>query len=436
MNRLRDLQNLLSDFLCLFSARVINMKHFFVILLLMKKYQLKAIERNSKRSGFMSQRRIQELDLLRTVAIIMVVFVHAITRTIEIHEANGGLTEGMETALLTLRLFATFGTPIFVFLSEFLLSYSYKEGLPGGFFKKRIKYILLPYVSMGVLYALVMTYEGGGMTSTAGFSEFFKNVGLNLMTGFYRHGYFIILIFQFYLLHYFLHSKLKNMNIKTILGASLTINVAYLLFFHGIQKAGVPYSEELVAIFTWGTAPAWIFYFACGYVLGRKKESFHALLERMDRWVIPFVALSGGFLAWMNFSGVLTENSSKRFDMIFFTAAMFLLLYRFARRKEYSVKFTEFISRYSFGIYLLHMFYLFLMAEFMIRGTFRLQPVISLIILTVGSTALSIATTNFLSQFTWSAYVVGRLEKKMPQPVYEQRKEPRRRRERTHLTEY
>jgi len=384
----------------------------------------------------MSKKRIQELDFLRTVAIIMVVLVHAITRVVEIQQSNGGMGEGMETMLLTLRLFATFGTPIFVFLSEFLLSYSYKDGLPDGFFKKRIKYILFPYLSMGVLYALVMTYEGGSMTGAYAFSEFLKNLGLNLVTGFYRHGYFIILIFQFYLLHYFLHRKLKNLDVRLILGGSLGMNVAYLLFFHGLQGMGIPYGDELVTLFTWGTAPAWIFYFACGYVLGRQKEAFHAWLKRMDRWIIPFVAASGLLLTAMNFSGMLTENSSKRFDMIFFTSAMFLLLYRFARNKEYSVKFTGFISRYSFGIYLLHMFFLFTMTEVMMQSTFWLHPMLGLTVLTLGSTAFSIAATHFLARFPWSTYVIGRLEKKKSQPVRRKRKESGAHRERRHLTEY
>lgn len=381
----------------------------------------------------MKKQRIEELDFLRTVAILMVVLVHAITRVIEIHNYNGGITEGMESALLTLRLFATFGTPIFVFLSEFLLSYSYKEELPQDFFKKRMKYIFLPYLSMGILYAFVMTYEAGGLATT-GFMEVFRNLGINLVTGFYRHGYFILLIFQFYLLHYFFHKKLKNMNVKILLGGSLFINVAYLLLFHGIQGLGIPFGEEVVTVFTWGTAPAWIFYFAAGYVLGQRKEAFYRFLDGMDKRIKPLVVFSGGFLALMYFTGVLTENSSKRFDMIFFAASMFLLLYRHARKETYSKKVTGFISRYSFGIYLLHMLYLFLMTEYLIDIKLQLHPVITLVTLTVGSAALSVATTNLLSRFKWSTYVVGRLEVKH-QPVLSSRKEKDGRRERRYLAE-
>ncbi len=381
----------------------------------------------------MKKQRIQELDFLRTVAIIMVVLVHGITRAIEVHQYNGGLTTGMESVLLTLRLFATFGTPIFVFLSEFLLSHSYNEKLPQGFFKKRMKYIFLPYVSMGILYAFVMTYEAGGMAST-GVMEVFKNLGINLVTGFYRHGYFILLIFQFYLLHYFFHKKLKTMDVKILLGGSLIINVAYLLFSHGIQFLGIPYVNEVVQVFTWGAAPAWIFYFAAGYVLGQQKEAFHQFLKRIEKRILPLVIISGGFLALMFFSGVLTENSSKRFDMIFFTSAMFLLLYRYALKNTYSKRITGFISRYSFGIYLLHMFYLFLMTEYLIHMELQLPPIITLVTLTLGSAGLSIVTTNLLSRFMWGAYVVGRLEVKHQQ-VLPGRKERDGQRERRYITE-
>ncbi len=382
----------------------------------------------------MRRKRLQELDLLRTVAIIMVVLVHAITRVMEVHHTNGGISQGLESAFLILRLIATFGTPIFVFLSEFLLSYSYDE-LPKDFFKKRIRYIFMPYLSMGILYAFVMTYEGGGVIAGGGSTVFITNLLRNLLFGFYRHGYFIVLIFQFYLLHYFFHNKLKNMKIKPLLLGSLGINVAYLLFFHGIDHIGIPFGEELVIAFTWGAAPAWIFYFAAGYVLGKNKEAFHRYLIGIDQKIFPLVILTGGVLVTMNFSGLLTINSSKRFDMIFFTSAMFLLLYRYARKNTYSKKITGFISRYSFGIYLLHMLFLFIITEYLIALKLQLHPVITLFLLSLGSGVLSVLATNFISRFTWGTYVVGRLEVKH-RPVVVNSKERDSLRERSYLAEH
>ncbi len=71
----------------------------------------------------MAKKRIEELNFIRSIACLCVVFVHSMTRVVEIHEH--ALSDSQVTLLMTIRLLFTFGTPIFIFLSEFLISYAY-----------------------------------------------------------------------------------------------------------------------------------------------------------------------------------------------------------------------------------------------------------------------------------------------------------------------
>src|SRR5690625_7952470 len=112
----------------------------------------------------------------------------------------------------------TFGTPTFIFISMLLISYSYPNGLPKGFLWRRFQLILLPFIFMAIFYSADMNIFNqllaGNMTevfSSATWSTILSNVIGNLMGGY--HGYFILIIFQFYILAYFLYKFLSKSNL-------------------------------------------------------------------------------------------------------------------------------------------------------------------------------------------------------------------------------
>ncbi|MGM0419476.1 MAG: acyltransferase family protein, partial [Bacillota bacterium] len=179
----------------------------------------------------MKKRRIEEIDLLRSIAIICVVIVHSVSRVIEIYESHNMLLSYQKDILLTIRLFTTFGTPIFIFLSVFLLAYAYSDHLPDNFMKKRVKLILIPYISMALIYAFIMVHENGFLHNGDAVIKYIQYFIENIFTGFYRHGYFIIVIFQFYIIYKLFNKKLKKINTIKLLSFTFFINILYLMFF-------------------------------------------------------------------------------------------------------------------------------------------------------------------------------------------------------------
>ena len=91
----------------------------------------------------MNKKTIDEIFLMRSIACLSIVFLHGIARSFL--EENG--------IVGSISLLLTFGTPTFVFISEFILARSYPEQLPTNFWGKRVKYVLFPYLLFGTFYA-------------------------------------------------------------------------------------------------------------------------------------------------------------------------------------------------------------------------------------------------------------------------------------------
>ncbi|GAB6086215.1 acyltransferase family protein [Alkaliphilus crotonatoxidans] len=359
----------------------------------------------------MKKKFLKEVYLLRSVSCLNVVLAHGITRTIELYD--GSLTAESRLLFLSLRLLSTFGTPIFIFLAEFLLAYSYRDEIPQNFLKKRFQYIFIPYLSMGVIYAILSTFEGTAYLNSVGLSSFLIHFIKNVFLGFYRHGYFILVIFQFYFLHIKFHQKIKELSPPLVLLGSLLINILYLAFFNLTRPPfSHPIGQYLWGDFSWIPFPGWIFYFFLGYYCGHHFDTFQRGLLKYRRLVALFPLVSGTVVLSVYRQGILLINSSKRVDMLFFSVSMLFFLYLMALKLDKIPQFFVYISRYSFGIYLFHMLFLAILVWLIkpINYAF-IPPQLMLLILWLLATLGSIWATKYISRLPFGSYIVGKLER-------------------------
>ncbi|PYE44254.1 acyltransferase [Paenibacillus barcinonensis] len=146
----------------------------------------------------LKRERIPELNLVRAIAIIGVLFVHSTSN------ATLEMTDSRYYWLYNfINIFMKYGTPTFIFLSSFVLFYNYytrplDKKLVSNFYKKRFVYILLPYFLFSILYFVVlhnMYYQGRP------FDESLITFIEKLFTGkAYTHLYFVFINMQFYLI--------------------------------------------------------------------------------------------------------------------------------------------------------------------------------------------------------------------------------------------
>lgn len=349
---------------------------------------------------------VNEMFLLRSIACLSILLLHVLDR----------VYLDKSEAVNSLSVLLTFGTPAFVFISEFIIAYSYRSRPMTSFWRSRILYIFLPYIFFGIFYAAAKAFEQTGMDS--GFGEaFFTYTWRHLLLGDF-HGYFILIIFQFYALHVLFHSYLKKASPKKMLIGSFLVNAAYLSFFNFVPPLNIPFADYIWWQYYWVPFLGWIFYFTLAFYSGYYIESFTALLARYRHWTTAAVMAFGTLSISLYLFDVMPIVSSKRVDMLFFTVSMILFLYSHAMLLKRIPRFFTWVSQYSFGIYLFHPFFLAVASAFSFAWK-DLPPVITvpgLFFICIGSSALIIYVCN---RMPFGAYMVGKVGISQKRPVVE-----------------
>ena len=354
---------------------------------------------------------IHEITIMRSLACLAILLMHSATMTLSVTNTHNLSDEILETIQMSLM----FGTPMFVFISEFVLSNAYQKEIPEGFWLKRVKYILFPFLIMAIFYAGVDSILNNSSIFTF-VSESLKNIFLG-----YFHGYFIIIIiFQFYLLHVlFIKFVSPRFSDKTVLTITILINVVYLSIFNFVDLAQmfsyIPKINTIVGLASILPFLAWIGYFSIAFYCGKNQVVFLNMLKKYK--YINIVLLLSFYLIFMfmHHSGLLTAINSRRIDVFFYTICLIFVVYYFASHLKKVPKIFSVISKYSFGIYLLHPFYLTVF-QLIIVDYLQINYVISdLLGGFLFSLILSIVTTNLLNKVYFGKFIVGNVKQKSSQ---------------------
>ncbi|TMW70925.1 acyltransferase family protein [Alteribacter natronophilus] len=338
----------------------------------------------------MRNRIIEEAYWLRAVACLAVVVTHAVNTTLANYD--GSLSQFQEYLLIFTRFIFFFGTPAFVFISEMLLARAYQNGLPDDFLRKRVKFLLIPFAVMGIVFAMVENPAGTIMQS----------IFLNLFAGGYT-GYFILIIFQFYVLHYFLSEHMKKWRPVRVIAAAFALNIAYLAFFNFTPPPTGAVGDYIWTRGYWLPFAGWIFYFALGYYCGLYFETVREKIREHRKIIFTVPAVSLVLLTIFVRGDIITEVSSKRIDMLLYTAAMIMIIIYFASRLKRAPAPVLFISRYSFNIYLLHKLFLYYLPH-----SPAMDPLVYFALAMVYAVAMSIAAAKMLSFLRLSQFVIGK----------------------------
>ncbi len=346
---------------------------------------------------------VKEIFLLRFVACLGIVLMHSVTLVLDIYDIEENT---LFFVLTSLQLALMFGTPVFIFISEFVMAYSYSDELPKRFYKKRFSYIFLPFIFIGVVDAALHSIHINSV-------DFEKKLLLNFFEGDF-HGYFIIIIFQFYFLHpLFVKFIAAKYSAFQVIVTACLINFIYLAVFNFFDPFKylyfLPYIEVEWTVLNKMPFPAWIAYFVVAYYCGKNYEQFLSLLQRL-RYVLPTVCLLMlAILLTSQWSGIITEVHSKRVDVIFYTLSVAFLLFFIASKIKTMPKFIIFISRYSFGIYLLHPIFNIMLKSFFAKYIDILNPFTVIVSTFLLSTICSICVVFLLNKWKFGPYLVGQV---------------------------
>jgi len=328
-------------------------------------------------AGMKTRERVDELNLVRAFAIIGVIAVHATSKAVD---------DVLDSSFYALYNFANIffktGTTTFIFLSSFVLFYNYfdrplDKRLVAGFYKKRLLYVLVPYVVFSAVYFLLqhVMYNPHRPLGDA-----LESFALKLLTGkAYTHLYFVFVNVQFYLLFpLFLYILKKRPGLtRWLVPAGFAAQWAFLVANH--LRLDVP------NVGSW--ALMYFSHYFTGAFLGIHFDSIKQWLGGSGnrpgwRFAGSIAFAAAGWVAFgSGHAWILYEirHEGQRFNYLWVEllwnlhtifAALAFMLIAFALWKRFRhlrpVRALDRLGAVSFGVYLLHPLVLFV---------YRLKPV-------------------------------------------------------------
>ena len=293
----------------------------------------------------MGKNRVEWIDLVRAIAILTVLYIHA-TDGIYIISSDAILNYTVFSRIFNFAslFIGRIGVPFFLMITGYLLlDRSYDDERVRKFWQKNCKGLIIVTVLWAVIYAISLqfiTVKSGHVT--------FGEAG----TLFFSHMWYMPMIIGMYLSIPFVSEALEKFDSDTIWQATIVFSfLAFLLPFitlmfdmHGIKNVSVQYCLGF-------SGGVYGIYIILGYLV--KKGQFKhydniklgliALISFMICLFFQYYAFTKGynFQLWYEFPFVLTGSF-----------ALFELCSRMGKVRAYPI--VSFLAKYSFAVFLVH----------------------------------------------------------------------------------
>ena len=272
-------------------------------------------------------------DFLRGLAIMMVVGIHTYTL-------------GKDSTVV--RQLLNTAVPLFVAISGYCLSQKRMENKDDylSFLKKQLPKVYLPVLVWSLpLYALAL-YSG---------SSIIKQTILLLSCGLSIY-YFVAFIMQCYVVLPVINNYISG-NKRRVVIVSCLISFAWIagvMYMNTIQGKGIP------LILYAGPLPCWLMFFVLGVMIGHKPERNYSI-------ILPMVIAILGFILSVIETDYLLDHYGKGVGIkpssFIYSAGMIFLMFsnkveNLIRRTGAIYRFIIWIGSLSFGIYLVHCYFI------------------------------------------------------------------------------
>ncbi|MBD2867267.1 acyltransferase [Paenibacillus arenilitoris] len=379
--------------------------------------------------------RIEEVTLLRAFAFLAITLQHCIAEYIY----RPDIMQADSIMLAMLFHFTRFGTPTFVFLSGLILFYNYSGKLDyRSFIRKRFGDIFVPFLCWTFVYWIAVE---GVIGSKLMQPSAWPNIFLQLVkpTNGY-HLWFIVMIFQFYLLFPLfskavasfrkrlpLHSEGGAFRMALWASVALCLTYGALLWLSYYKMPGWAASADgfWAGLITYRSYyfVMYVFYFLIGGVCAFGLARFRAFAADAMGWT-TFVFI--GAYIWLGYD--VLRFSTERMNLqvsnylkpttFLIIVSQLLLLYGFAlllqKRKGALYRMLRFIGRHSFGGFLSHAFVLMLASAvtrpMTLSGAHLPAALITFVLVAAGAIGLA----SLLGKLPFGRWLVGPAGRRKP----------------------
>ncbi|QQV02147.1 MULTISPECIES: acyltransferase [Chryseobacterium] len=336
----------------------------------------------------MEKDSIQWIHILRATATFAVIVLHC-----TIPYGNNYDPQNINWLIATfVNSNVRFCVPIFLMLSGVLLlgkNYSLSD-----FLKKRISRILLPFLFWSIIYFFMTSPVRSNITQLS--FDFFKA----MKSGTCYHLWYIYMIIGVYLFLPIINKWISNASKKEIL--------FYLILWLLVLLIDLPVINRLYTVIDLRYFSGFLGYVIFGFYLYRYSKA------KTNTWIFIILFIAGNFLTFSliyifskadgavnkTFYSYLTPN------IILSSYSIFMLFKNKKIKESWLTKIMEIISKYSYGIYLCHVFSMMILPKMgiVMKTSYAFVNILGTAFL---SLALSLAVVLVLNKLPLGKYISG-----------------------------
>ena len=362
---------------------------------------------------------LPELDYLRGIAILLVISIHVSANFIYMSTADF-----LSLFYMSIDTYSSVAVPLFIAISGFILFYLYHGGLNiKTFYRKRFFSVVPPYLFFTVFYLgfeyAVRFHKGLSLEINA--NELF----LTLVTGGNTHLWFVFLIIQFYIIFPWLLSVFKRLSLRDS-RYPLAFALTFQLVWSGFLSSYLRFGSEGFAWSKLFLFLNYLVYFVMGmYIASNHRQITDGIVKSYSYLKITplllLLTVAGIFSTAEARFGDLQVSVFRTFGALFpiLQPVYFLLIILslvpfvivLGKNKAWFQPGLQKIGAYSFGIYLIHIFFLqiviFLLGKIDIDWNWPLfYPVVFILTL-----VLSYSSVHGISQYPAGRFIIGNTRK-------------------------
>ena len=354
----------------------------------------------------MEKKRILKYDIIRIVAILLVIMCHVSAyMVIEYDDPNGlifqmgNIPNGICRACI----------PLFVMLSGALLLNESKPFDTKKFYKKSLLWLVLLLVGWllvyAVFYAFLLPLMKGQDVSWSIFGEYL----LTLNPSNYPHLWYMFMCVGLYLMTPVFRLFVKKENVKYVVG--IVIAAIIYTFLMKTLNVFMVNSENHATLFTTFIGKfrleglgGYIAYFLLGWLF----DNFD--IKKPYRIVIYIVGLLALVLQIVTIQLVYNDIPTIRnylsadlaLPVILYGGAVFLFITNICKDKTHNSKILSLLSNCSFGVYMIHVFILEIFTRvWLTPDKLNIHPMLYFLLIYVIIIVLSYIITYFISKIKY-----------------------------------
>ncbi|MBD3195812.1 MAG: acyltransferase family protein [Candidatus Lokiarchaeota archaeon] len=346
-------------------------------------------------------KKSNQIDILRGFAIMQVLAVHVIGRSLNSNELIIQTIFGFSYIIMLC------GVPLFIFISGYTLSAKYWEDFSiKKFYKNRIKNVFIPYFSFSIIYIFLKTATKSYVVVDGDFVLLQIFYILFRPDKVFYHFWYIGLIFSFYIFYPLIERILLKFKKRLfeIFILSVIIQMVWSLIYETLLKL---FSSLNLDFFVY----SFIFYFfkylflsnIAFFILGICFQKGTFKFEKPLFYIIPLFAFSFLFLVLLINFDILIGSL---FPLLYIP--LIILFLKISNKLSYIGSLFIKIGKHSYGIYLIHAYLNFMIFVHLISNGFTINSWYFYIVNFIITFSASYTIIRFINYMPHSNLIIGK----------------------------